>query len=147
MGNHNRPYIVWGLMSSRISGLVRGTVFVMGIVLAIWNTGCVAVVAAGAAAGGTAAYIRGELETNLPAAYEDAVRASNKAITDLQFAPVNQKKDALKAVLLARTAEDKKVEIRLDRIANDVTRLRIRVGVIGDQGLSLAVFEKIRANL
>jgi hypothetical protein len=110
------------------------------------QTGCVAVAAAGAGAGAIA-YVRGELSDTLEANLDRSVRASNAAITRLQFAKVSERKDALNAVIIARTAEDKKVEIRLIKIAEKSTEVKIRVEVFGDEMISRAVLEQIRANL
>jgi hypothetical protein len=114
--------------------------------LAATLTGCVAVVA-GAAGAGTVAWVRGELEATLDANYEKAAPAANLAIQQLQFAKISEKKDALTAILIARTAEDKKVEIKVSKIGDQSARVQIRVGFFGDEALSLTIFDKIKSNL
>ncbi|ACB74869.1 DUF3568 family protein [Opitutus terrae] len=109
-------------------------------------TGCVAV-AAGAGAGAAVAWVRGELQTNLSADFENAVRATNRALTQLQLAKISEKKDALNAVITARNAADKKIEIQLANAARNLTKVEIRVGVFGDEPLSIAILEKIKDNL
>lgn len=110
-------------------------------------SGCVAVVAAGAAGAAAVAWVRGELQTTLPANLDRSFGATKEAIKDLQFVKVSERKDALLGVLVARNAADKKIEIRLENMASNVTKVGIRVGVVGDQELSLAILEKIKANL
>lgn len=110
------------------------------------TSGCLAV-AAGAGAAGAVAYVRGDLQTTLTSSLDDAERATNRAIQDLAFAKVSEKKDALLAVFIARNAADKKIEIKLDHVGDKTTEVHIRVGVLGDQALSLAVLDKIKANL
>ena len=136
-----------------------------GLALATLNSGCFAVVAAGAGAGAVA-YIRGDLESSVDAGFDKsvkaaeraiespvdgnfdrAVRASQRAIEQLKFAKVNEKQDALLATLVARNADDKRIEIRVESDGTARTKLRIRVGVIGDEALSLAILEKIKGNL
>jgi hypothetical protein len=114
--------------------------------LAASLTGCVAVVA-GAAGAGTVAWVRGELEATLDANYEKAATAANLAIEQLQFAKISEKKDALTAILIARTAEDKKVEIKVIKIGDQSAKVQIRVGVFGDEALSLTILDKIKTNL
>ncbi len=109
-------------------------------------TGCVAVVA-GAAGAGTVAYVRGELESTLGAGYERSVEATNLAIQQLQFAKVSERRDALLDTITVRTAGDRKVVIRVNKVADFSSRVRIRVGWFGDEALSLTILEKIRANL
>lgn len=114
--------------------------------LAASLTGCVAVVA-GAAGAGTVAWVRGELEATLDANYEKAATAANLAIKQLQFAEISEKKDALTAILIARTAEDRKVEIKVIKVGDQSAKVQIRVGVFGDEALSLTILDKIKTNL
>ncbi len=109
-------------------------------------TGCVAVVA-GAAGAGTVAYVRGELESTLSAGYEKSVEATNLAVQQLQFAKVSERRDALMDTITVRTAGDRKVVIRISKIADLNSKVRIRVGWFGDEALSLTILEKIRSNL
>ena len=109
-------------------------------------SGCVAVVA-GAAGAGTVAWVQGRLDAALDAKFDRTEKAANLAITQLQFVKISEKKDARTARLMARTAEDKKVEIQIFSVGEATSRAQIRVGVFGDQALSLAVLDKIKANL
>jgi len=107
--------------------------------------GCIAV-AAGAGAG-VVAYVRGDLETTLANDFNPVVDATRGAIKDLEFASVSDNKDAFKAVIVARTAMDKKIEIELTNTGKNLTSIKIRVGVFGDEQLSLAILDKIKARL
>jgi hypothetical protein len=80
------------------------------------HSGCLAV-AAGAAGAGTVAYVRGELAANLDQNFDQTVRAANRAVEDLRFAKISEKQDALVAVIIARNAEDKKIEIRISTVS------------------------------
>ena len=110
------------------------------------TSGCFAV-AAGAGAGAAVAYMRGDLDTTLNAGFEKSVQAANSAIIQLQFAKVSENKDALQAIIIARNAADKKIELRLDKLADDATKLKIRVGTFGDDALTQSVLEKVKSNL
>ena len=110
------------------------------------SSGCVAV-AAGAGAGAAVAYVRGDLDTTLNAGFDKSVRAVNDAVKQLQFAKVSEKKDALEGVIIARTAADKKVEFHINKLADDATKLKIRVGTFGDDALTLVILEKVKSNL
>ena len=109
-------------------------------------TGCVAVIA-GAAGAGTVAYVRGELESTLSSGYEKSVEATNLAVQQLQFAKVSERRDAVMDTITVRTAGDRKVVIRISKVADLTSKVRIRVGWFGDEALSLTILEKIRANL
>ena len=116
------------------------------LVTLVVTSGCVAV-AAGAGAGAAVAYVRGDLDTTLSANLDRSTRAVDKAIEQLKFAKVSENKDALQAIIIARNAADKRIELRLDKLADDATKLKIRVGTFGDDSLQLAILEKVKSNL
>lgn len=118
----------------------------LAAVMLALQPGCVAVVA-GAAGAGTVAWVNGRLDATLESGFENVVNATNKAITDLQFAKISEKKDALEAIFVVRTAADKKIDIKVFRIADTAAKVEIRVGVFGDQPLQMSVLDKIRTNL
>jgi hypothetical protein len=110
------------------------------------NTGCFAVVAAGAGAGAVA-YVRGELESPLDANFDRALRASQRTIEQLKFAKVSEKQDALVATLVARNADDKRIEIRVESQGANRATVKIRVGILGDESLSMTILDKVKSNL
>lgn len=114
--------------------------------LLLTATGCVAVVAASAAGAGVA-WVRGALQTNLEHGMDATFKAANAAVRDMEFARVSDRKSGVDAQVVARTALDKRIEITLKRVSDRVTQVDIRVGVFGDEALSLALLEKIKANL
>jgi hypothetical protein len=109
-------------------------------------TGCVAVVAAGAAGTGVA-WFSGRLEANLDQNIETVFAASQKALNQLEFANISNKKSSVDARLVSRTALDKKVEITLQKVTDRSTKVMIRVGVFGDETLSMSILDKIKAAL
>ena len=109
--------------------------------------GCIAVVAGAAGAGSAVAYTTGELDAELPAGLEKTRGATREAIHGLGFALVSERADSLSAVFICRTAVDKRVRIELERVGDGITKVEIRVGVFGDETVSLGTLEKIRGNL
>lgn len=132
------------MASLRSVSRVVGAVLV-AVALSV-QSGCV-VVAAGAAGAGTVAYIRGELSSSVDAPYENVVRAANRGIQQLEFAKISENKDALTAILVSRTADDKKIEVKITKISDATTRVQIRVGVFGNESLSMTVLDKVKENL
>jgi hypothetical protein len=129
-----------------VSCFVVLVTFSAGVATLVGTSGCVAV-AAGAGAGAAVAYVRGELDTTLSADFEQTARAADRAITELQFAKVAERKDALLDIITARTAADKKVEVRIENVARNLTRVKIRIGLFGDEALSLSILDHIKSNL
>lgn len=112
----------------------------------VLTSGCVAVAAAGAAGAGVA-WIRGSLETNLDRDLDRSYRAAQSALRDLEFAVLSERKSGVDAALVARTALDKKIEIILKQAGPKTTQVSIRVGIFGDEQLSLAILDRIKAGL
>lgn len=113
------------------------------------TTGCVALwVGAGAALGvGAVAYVRGELESDVDATLLKTYYATIQAMEDLEFRRVGNAKDADTAWVKARTAGDRLVTVRLERVTTGKTHVRIRVETWGDERLSQKVLDHIRARL
>ncbi len=109
--------------------------------------GCaVFLVGAGAAIGaGTIAYATGELRAAEQVTMDRAWSATTGALDELKLKIISAKRDELSGIVIARTADDRKVEIRLKLRANDTTEFRIRVGPIGDEVLSRAIYDKIKS--
>lgn len=107
--------------------------------------GCAALVVGGAAGAGTVAYVGGELKAEEEASLNRAWAASQMAMKSLEFAVTSREKDAFSAQLVARGAGDKKIKIKLKSQSDKVTEIRIRVGIFGDESLSLRILDKIRS--
>ena len=116
------------------------------LALAGLGSGCVAIVAAGAGAG-TVAYLRGELEATLGGNLERTNQAVGKAVQELKFVRFSESKDALLVLTVVRNAADQRIEIRQEVLGEKLTRVRIRVGVFGDERLSRTLLERIQAAL
>lgn len=113
------------------------------------SSGCFAV-AVGAAAGagaGTVAYIRGELDATLGSGVDRTVNATDSALAQLGFAKVSETRDELAAGIIARTSDDKKIEIKVTKEAEGLSKVSIRIGTFGDEAISRAILDKIKANL
>lgn len=134
---------------NRISFHQRITRLSLGLLLGLLpmiTSGCL-LVAAGAAGAGAVVYVRGELESLLDQPYPKVVEATRAALKDLEYARNSEKKDALEAELIYRTALDKKVTIRINRTGDKLTKVRIRIDLLGDEKLSKVILERIQASL
>ena len=108
-------------------------------------TGCVSSTTSTPA--GTVVYAYRSLDATLAEDYSRVVDATRQAIKDLEFSKVTENKDAFTAIFEAHTALDKTVEITVTNTGKNLTSIKIRVGVIGDQPMSSAVLDKIKARL
>jgi len=108
-------------------------------------TGCVSSTTSTPA--GTVVYAYRHVDATLAEDYTKVVEAARQAIQVLEFSKVSENKDAFVAVLEAHTALDKEVEITVTNTGKNLTNIKIRVGTLGDQGMSLAILDKIKAHL
>jgi len=108
-------------------------------------SGC-AVVLVGAGAG-TVAYLKGNLEAILEEDLGQVYAASLKALDKLEISATRKEKDALSAVIVGRTAADKKITIKLKATENNLTNLSIRVGVFGNRPQSQRIYDEIKKHL
>jgi hypothetical protein len=136
--------------------LVR-IVYLLLAALVLGNSGCLGLViggAVGGAAAGYAIYQRGEWYRDYPATLNDSALAVKTALGELQLPIVNEKHDDDDEINIdSRTADDAKIHIQLklvpSRIPADgaITHISIRVGALGDEGLSTRLHEQISLHL
>lgn len=96
------------------------------------------------AGAGTAAYARGELDASLSNSLDSVVNALDSAILQLQFTKVSEIRAASSVVIIARTAQNARIEFRVTSAADNVTKVAI---LAGDETLARTIFEKAKANL
>ena len=108
-------------------------------------SGC-AVVLVGAGAG-TVAYLKGNIEAILEEDLGQVYAASLRALDKLEISATRKEKDALSAVIVGRTAADKKITIKLKATENNLTNLSIRVGVFGNRPQSQRIYDEIKKHL
>ncbi len=134
--------------SKHFAPLFLARVLLTALLLAAACAGSGCSMLGGSSAGaGTVAYVSRELQASLPVDYTKVVAAARVSIKELEFASVSDSKDALKAVMVARTALDKKVEITITNAGRKSANVVIQVGFLGDKDLSFAILEKIKSKL
>jgi len=117
----------------------------MILLIAVLMSGCAAaLVGAGA---GTVAYLRGDLEATMSQDLNAVYEASLQALGQLEIVPSQKEKDALTAKIVARGADDKKIQIMLKRTEENLTKLSIRIGIVGSETKSRVIYEQIKKNL
>ncbi len=115
------------------------------------SAGCALFVAgAGVAAGvGGAEYYRGELKQAYAAPMEKAWNASLAAADELKMKTTEKSIDNLdqNRVIKGSTEEGKDFQIALEALAKDVTMVKVRVGILGDEAYSKKIQEAVAKNL
>ena len=118
----------------------------------IVSTGCALFLAAGAGAGvglGAAEYIRGELKQAYTAPMEKAWDASLAAVEDMKMRATEKSIDNLdqNREIKGKTDEGRDFQISLEVTSKEVTTVKVRIGVFGDEAYSRRIQEAIAKNL
>jgi hypothetical protein len=120
--------------------------------MAVGSAGCALFVAAGAGAGvgiGAAEYIRGELKQAYAAPMEKAWNASLAAADELKMKTTEKSIDNLdqNREIKGKTDEGKDFQIALEAMSKDVTMVKVRIGVFGEEAYSKRIQEEIANHL
>ena len=92
-------------------------------------------------------YLDGRVKCAESVSVDRARTATLTALRELQFGLVGDVTNATKQIITARTSTDKKVRVVLVKESDSLTQIRVRVGLLGDEVLSLRVLEKIKSRL
>lgn len=109
--------------------------------------GCAAAVLVGggaAAGGGAYAYIKGELKSTEEVSLSRAWKAAQMAMDDLEFQTLNKAKDFFDGEINASGAGGKEIKVKLKRISDNLTEIKVRVGTFGDRALSEQILDRIK---
>jgi hypothetical protein len=89
----------------------------------------------------------GTLVSLVDATPDQVATAAERALTDMKLMGVTSKATQLDGLVEARTAQNDEVTIRINSVGENVSEIRIRVGNLGDTGISQTILAKIKANL
>ena len=128
----------------RLVSLMAGVLLAGSLVLT--QTGCVAVAAAGAAAGGVG-YANGDLEGYINSSLAKVVASGNNALTRLKYIKIKEETDLNSATITARTDSDTRITIKMNQVTETTCEVSIRFGFFGDQQLSQVLITEIRKGI
>lgn len=112
----------------------------------IASGGCLAVAAA-AGTGLGVAYVKGDLEAVVEATPRKFVAEAEAALESMGIRVLAANANDVEGTVNARTADDKKIMIKVSKQTDATSTVSIRVGTFGDEVMSQAIYEKIKANL
>jgi len=130
----------------------NGIWLILLLFLATGGTGCGVFLAAGAGAAvgvGAAEYIGGELKQAYAAPMERTWEASITAADELKVRTTEKSIDNLdqNRVIKGKTEEGKDLQVSLEKMGKDVTMVKVRIGLFGDEKASRTIHETIAKNL
>ena len=102
---------------------------------------------AGCRAGEGVTNVMGSYETYVAATPDVVADAAVETIEDLELVLIDRSATKLDAQVLARSAQDEPITIKIDREGNNVSKVRVRAGTVGDEDWSLRIIEGIKQRL
>jgi hypothetical protein len=118
----------------------------MVLLVALAISGCTQVVVEDGAAA-QYSWAQGSLQAVVNAPVPAVDKATRKALRELNLVGIEGAVDQLQGEIVARMATGKKVRIKLKSIGPDQTRVRIRVGTVGDKTLAEQIMRRIQREL
>jgi len=130
----------------------QGIWIILLLFMATGGTGCGILVAAGAGAAvgvGAAEYVGGELKQAYAAPMEKTWNASLATTDELKMKATEKSIDNLdkNRVIKGKTDDGKDFQISLEALGKDVTMVKVRIGLFGDEKGSKAIHERIANKL
>ena len=115
-------------------------------------SGC-ALFLVGAAAGAGAAgvsYVGNDLRATKEVTVDQAWQAAESALKELQFPVMTSQKDATGGILKSRNAKDQPIKVRIIRVSDHSTEVRISVGTFytsANRAAAQLIWDKMVAHL
>jgi len=109
--------------------------------------GCVAAVVGAGAGAGTYAYMRGEYQTTYSYPLGKTYSATLAALKDLQMPVVSSVKDLTDGTIESKKGDGSDVKILLKSEGVNVTSVKVRIGVFGNEAASRLIADKISGRL
>ncbi len=93
---------------------------------------------------GMAQYKMGSLKSVEPTGIDKVYDATLKAMEELKLAVLQKSVDSMSGEIVARDVADKKITISLSATTDGMTKLSIKVGMLGDEPKSRLIYEQIK---
>ena len=111
------------------------------------TAGCVPLLIGAAVGAGSMVFINGALVENIDESVEDLHQAALDALKDLEIFVMSDELTRHSALIKAEYTDGKNVDIKVDAITEYVSKITIRVGLIGDQEDSRLILNAIEKRL
>ncbi|GEM_PF-6739687 len=109
-------------------------------------SGCIATADEAETGGGTY-YLKGDLEDAMAHDLATMKVAVKKAIEKEGFFLIEEDDEAVRVMYHIRDKDDEKINVKLTRISDTVTEIKVRFGLIGDKARSIYFLKVIKGEL
>jgi phage tail sheath gpL-like len=118
----------------------------LGVALTATQSGCL-IAAAAAGTGAAVAYVKGDTEAVVEHTPQQVTDAAKAVAADMKLAVVTAEATGFDGKMLARTADDTKVDVTVKSVGETSSKVMVRVGTFGDEAMQNAILAKIKAKL
>jgi len=118
----------------------------LGLIL-ITASGCIALLIGAAAGAGGVVYVKGELEKNFDATVAKVHKASIAGLKNLDMFILSDELNVHDASIRSEDAQGKKVTINIDALTERSSKIKIRVGLVGNKMKSQIILDAIERKL
>lgn len=101
----------------------------------------------GAAEAAGVEYRMGSLSATMEASTRETFDAAKEVVEDLDLAVEKAEASSVDAEIVVVTARERKITLRIDAVTETTCELTVRVGSLGDEDLSLRIYERILGEL
>ncbi len=115
--------------------------------LAVSCGGCVWLAVGAVAGAGTYAWMHGVLQKDFMVSAQELQAATRRAFNDLDMTITEQTEDRLSAVYKAALADGENVSLTIEALTERSARIRIRVGMFGDEVKSEMILSALEQRL
>ena len=105
------------------------------------------VMLAGCMIGPGMTYTVNTLEALIAAGPEEVTAAAKNVAEDMKLAVVSAEQTSLDGKVVARTAQNHTITVDVKLKDKNVSHISIQVGTLGDQNMSMVIFERIKSQL
>ena len=113
----------------------------------ILQSGCAAMMLGAAIGAGGVAYFKGNLEKNLDHPVKSVHKAALSALKKLKIIVVNEKLDIHSSKIKAKFSDHKDVHIDIKALTAKSSKIKIRVGALGDEDSAKMILNVIEKKL
>ena len=105
--------------------------------------GCVALVAGAAGGAGTAAWLSGKLTQEVHAPYERSIAAAKSALKSLTLEVTKETREESVTQIKSKYTDGREVWIDVRKIADNLSRVEVRVGIVSDKAAAAQILKRI----
>ena len=117
------------------------------ITMVVTTSGCIPLLVGAAAGAGGVAYVRGNLEKNFEEPVDDVHKATLAALKNMDIFVTQDELNRHDAVIKGEYSDGEAVDIKINALTEKTSKVKVRIGVFGDELKSQSIMNAISSKL